>query len=111
MHQGKKIGFLYLDVSVNELSNINLKINDGWNSFIYVYEGQILSNLILKKGQLGVLDTKGSINGKSSLSDTKFIVVAGAPLNDPVARGGPFVMNTEKEVLDAFDYYQAGRIG
>ena len=32
-------GFLYLDVSVNELSNINLKINDDWNSFIYVYEG------------------------------------------------------------------------
>ena len=104
-------GFLYLDVSVNELSDINLKINDGWNSFIYVYEGQILSNLILKKGQLGVLDTKGSINGKSSLSDTKFIVVAGEPLNEPVARGGPFVMNTKKEILEAFDDYQSGRMG
>ena len=94
-----------------KIEYINLKINDGWNSFIYVYEGEIQSNLILKKGQLGVLDTKGSINGKSSLSDTKFIVVAGEPLNEPVARGGPFVMNTKKEILEAFDDYQSGRMG
>ena len=60
---------------------------------------------------MGVLDTKGSINGKSSLADTKFIVVAGEPLNEPIARGGPFVMNTKKEILEAFDDYQSGRMG
>tara|TARA_Y100001980_G_C14492526_1_gene269394 strand:- start:269 stop:1087 length:819 start_codon:yes stop_codon:yes gene_type:complete len=104
-------GLLYLDVGIVEPTDINLKINDGWNSFIYVYEGEIASNLILKKGQLGVLDIRGTINAKSSLSNTRFIVLAGEPLNEPVARGGPFVMNTKREILEAFDDYQSGRMG
>jgi len=37
---------------------------------------------------------------------TRFLVVAGKPLNEPVARGGPFVMNTREEVLQAFDDYR-----
>ncbi len=52
-------GFLYLDVSVNELSNINLKINDGWNSFIYVYEGEILSQFDIKERTIGSFGYKG----------------------------------------------------
>ena len=45
------------------------------------------------------------------MNSTKFILVAGKPLNEPVARGGPFVMNTKEEILQAFEDYQSGKMG
>ncbi len=39
------------------------------------------------------------------------LVLAGLPLREPIARYGPFVMNTRQQIVDAFDDYQAGRLG
>ena len=104
-------GVLYLDVHLNEASGISIPINENWNAFIYVYEGEIESNLSVPKGNLAVLDREGIFECRSISSDTKFILAAGEPLNEPVARGGPFVMNTKGEVLQAFDDYQSGKLG
>ena len=104
-------GVLYLDVHLNEASGISIPINENWNAFIYVYEGEIESNLSVPKGNLAVLDTDGIFECRSISSDTKFILAAGEPINEPVARGGPFVMNTKGEVLQAFDDYQSGKLG
>ena len=103
-------GVLYLDVHLNKSSSISIPINENWNAFIYVYEGEIESNLSVPKGNLAVLDTDGIFECRSISSDTKFILAAGEPLNEPVARGGPFVMNTKGEVLQAFDDYQSGKL-
>ena len=55
-----------------------------------------------------VLNQEGDLKLHSK-EEAKFILVAGEPLNEPVARGGPFVMNTKGEVLQAFSDYQEGR--
>ena len=104
-------GVLYLDVHLNKKRNISIPIEKSWNSFIYVYEGEIKADVIVSKGTLAVLETDGLFECESSMNDTKFILVAGDPICEPVARGGPFVMNTRGEVMQAFDDYQSGKLG
>jgi len=104
-------GMLYYDISLDNGSNITVPIEDGWNSFCYVYEGAISCGQPVSKGHLAVLGTEDIFRCTSIENKTRFILVAGMPLNEPVARGGPFVMNTKGEILQAFEDYQAGRLG
>ena len=104
-------GVLYIDVQLEEGSSIDIPVEDDWNAFIYVYEGEISADTSISKGKLAVLDTQGHFGCKATMNPTKFILVAGKPLNEPVARGGPFVMNTKEEILQAFEGYQSGKIG
>ena len=104
-------GMLYYDISLDNGSDITVPIEDGWNSFCYVYEGAISCGQPVSKGHLAVLGTEDIFRCTSIEDNTRFILVAGVPLNEPVARGGPFVMNTKGEILQAFEDYQAGRLG
>ena len=104
-------GMMYLDVHLYDKQDIVLPIEDDWNGFIYVYEGSIDANISVPKGNLAVLNTKNDFLCSSTLENTRFILVAGQPLNEPVARGGPFVMNTKGEILQAFEDYHSGRLG
>ena len=104
-------GMLYYDISLDTGSDITVPIEDGWNSFCYVYEGAISCGQPVSKGHLAVLGTEDIFRCTSIEDNTRFILVAGVPLNEPVARGGPFVMNTKGEILQAFEDYQAGRLG
>lgn len=103
-------GVLYLDVHLNKKSNISIPIKKNWNSFIYVYEGAVKVDGTIEKGTLAVLQTQGSFECESLIDHTKFILVAGDPIGEPVARGGPFVMNTKAEVMQAFDDYNSGKL-
>ena len=104
-------GMMYLDVHLYDNQDIVLPIEDDWNGFVYVYEGSIDANISVPKGNLAVLNTKNDFLCSSTKENTRFILVAGQPLNEPVARGGPFVMNTKGEILQAFEDYQSGRLG
>lgn len=104
-------GMMYLDIHLDSKQDITVPIANDWNGFVYVYEGSISANIGVPKGHLAVLDTKDDFLCSSSVENTRLILVAGEPLNEPVARGGPFVMNTKGEVLQAFEDYQSGRLG
>ena len=103
-------GMYYFDVELNQSENINIPLDDYWNSFIYVYSGEAsVGGQRVRQGQLAILSEKGALNFISNgTSVLKCIVVSGDPINEPVARGGPFVMNTKAEVLQAFNDYQNG---
>ena len=104
-------GMLYYDIRLEAEANISVPIDDEWNGFCYVYEGEMVCDQTISKNQLGVVSTKGVLHCTASKVGTQFILVAGIPLNEPVARGGPFVMNTKEEVMQAFSDYQAGQLG
>ena len=103
-------GMCYFDVILNPSKGIDISLDNFWNTFIYVYSGEaIIENETIQKGQLAVLSEKGLLNFTSNKKSVlKCIVISGEPLNEPVARGGPFVMNTKEEVLKAFNDYQQG---
>ena len=103
-------GMLYYDISLSPGNNIVISVDDDWNSFVYVYNGKAkIANKSLNSGQLGVLSDSGIVDlHADGSSDLKCIIVGGEKLNEPVARGGPFVMNTKAEILKAFSDYQEG---
>ena len=99
---------LILDIRLNTESAITIPVTDGWNVFSFIYEGDLVSGKNLSKGQLAVYEKTGDIHFKTGESKAGIYLAAGEPLNEPVARGGPFVMNTRGEILKAFEDYQNG---
>ena len=100
---------LILDIQLKEASEIIIPVDDGWNAFGFIYEGNVKSGKSLSKGQLAVYNTEGNIHFKTNSTQASIYLVAGEPLNEPVARGGPFVMNTRDEVLKAFEDFHKGK--
>ncbi len=92
---------LYLDVTLD--GTFTQKISASHSGFIYVIGGEIAGVPAKHIGILGAGDSV-ALHGKG-----RFLLIAGARLDEPVARGGPFVMNTRAELLQAFDDYKNGR--
>jgi len=104
---------LYLHVSLPAQTSFHQQVPTSDNSFVYVFKGQLYigeKQRPLKTGQLGVLE-KGAEVSLTSDQETEFLLISGQPLNEPVARGGPFVMNTREQVEQAFADYREGRFG
>lgn len=101
-------GVLYYDIDLDLSARFTMPIDNGWNAFIYIYEGSVRLDREINQGHLIVLNQEGELDLTAGKEGAKFIVVAGEPLNAPVARGGPFVMNSKGEVLKAFEDYQNG---
>jgi len=105
---------LYLDVSMQPDTTFNEDIAADHNAFLYVIDGEVVlegteaKQLSLGRDQLAVLGQGDAIALQSGGQATRFLLVSGKPLNEPVARGGPFVMNTEAEIRQAFSDYQRG---
>jgi len=102
----------YLDVSLKPGTPFKQTLKFDETAFIYLHEGevQIANNgtAPLKPGQLAVLGSGDTVNVTAN-KDSRFILVAGSPLNEPIVQKGPFVMNTEEEIHQAIDDYQNNR--
>ncbi len=105
---------LYLDVSLPAGQDFFEKLPATHNAFVYVIEGPVVVNAdneqVLHRDDLAVLSEGDGVSVKAGEQGGRFLLVAGKPLNEPVARGGPFVMNTREEIDQAFADYKAGRM-
>jgi len=106
---------LYLDVRIPPGRHFVEPLPAGHNAFVYVIHGPVSAGdeagqaVSLLRDDLGVLSQGEVVKLQAGENEARFLVVAGKPLNEPVARGGPFVMNTRTEVLQAFEDYKQGR--
>lgn len=95
---------LYMDVSLPAGKVFEQAVDDNDNAFIYVIEGELTVGKqedIIKKHQLAVM-SKGNLVHFHANENTRFMFASAQPLNEPVARGGPFVMNTKEQIAQAF---------
>ncbi len=103
----------FLDLTLKQRARIAQPTPPGHNAFVFVTDGAVRvgeSRREVKKGELAVLG-KGSM---ALLSGTeaggRVLFLAGRPLGEPVARRGPFVMNTNAEIEQAIEDYRTGRL-
>ena len=103
---------IYFDVSLPAGANFSQVIPEGHNVFIYMIDGEISvgdNNKTLAGKQLGIFGEGEKIAVAGEATSSRFLLIAGKRLNEPVARGGPFVMNTRAELNQAFDDFRLGR--
>jgi quercetin 2,3-dioxygenase len=97
------------DVALAALASAEVPVPEGHAGFVYVFEGEAhIGRETIKKGEIGVLSEGGDVH-ISTNAGARFLVVAGKPLREPVAKYGPFVMNTQDEIRRAISDYQSGK--
>ena len=106
--KGHNIEPIYFDVELEKDKIFNFNLFSTHNSFVYLIKGEIKigdnhhdkvnsSNLIIL--------TKGEKLKLKGITRSKFLLISGKPIGEPIARGGPFVMNTKEEILQAIQDY------
>jgi len=101
----------YLDVTLPAGETFHQAVNTSDNAFLFVIEGELdvgENATPLGSRNLGILGEGGNIHVKAD-QPARFLLVSAKPLNEPVARGGPFVMNTKEEIIQAFEDYKHNR--
>ena len=109
--KGHNIEPIYLDVELEKSKEFNFDLPPTHNSFVYLIEGEIkIGNKNHNKvnGSTLILLTKGKKMKVKGVTKSKFLLISGKPIGEPIARGGPFVMNTKEEILKAMEDYQSG---
>ena len=102
---------IYFHIVLNEGKEFSYEVPESHNSFIYLLKGKLKigeqdhsktenSNLVLLE--------RGNKLIVKAIKTSEFLFIAGKPIGEPIARGGPFVMNTKTEILEAIQDYNNG---
>ena len=101
------------DVCVNAGHAAEIAVPAGFNTAVFVLQGEVSINGSgqAQEAELVQLDKAGERLILKAAADTMMLVLSGEPINEPIARYGPFVMNNKAELVQAVNDYQAGKMG
>lgn len=109
---------IYLHYRIEPGGAATQRVPSAYNAFAYIVEGEGLFGSEGERagdGQMVLFAQDGDEvtieNPADAQTALEVLLIAGVPLNRPVARYGPFVMNTEREIRQAIEDYQEGRMG
>jgi len=94
-------------------TRLSLNVSEGYNASFLVLQGRAAVNGSNAAGEAELIVCKrhGSLVTIDASADSRLLVMAGEPIDEPIARYGPFVMNTKAELIQAVQDYQAGKMG
>ncbi len=99
-------------VSIKAGGAVSLPVADNRNILFYLIRGGLTVNAQeVKQRELAEFDQDGDTLEVTAQSDSLVLVGHAAPFNEPVVSRGPFVMNTEQEIMEAYQDYQLGKFG
>ena len=104
----------YHDWTLQPGASVSVALPESFHGFAFVFSGEAhigTEQRLIKDGQSAVFLEGGPLLLSAKEKSARLLLIAGEPLREPVARYGPFVMNTEAEIHEAFRDYQAGRLG
>jgi redox-sensitive bicupin YhaK (pirin superfamily) len=103
---------LYLDLNLPAGSSFTQSLPSHFTAFLYVYEGElVIGGDTVPRRSMAIFDKQDGTNQVTvkAVGFCRALLIAGQPLNEPIAQHGPFVMNTTADLHKAFEDYQAGR--
>ncbi|MGY6552998.1 MAG: pirin family protein [Wenzhouxiangella sp.] len=102
---------LLADLRLQPGAKVTVPILAGYNSLVYVYEGEIsVAGQSVPKRDAAVLSDGDAVGLVAGPEGGRLLLLAGRPLNEPVVQYGPFVMNTREEIEQAMADYRSGRL-
>ena len=101
------------DVQLKAGHRAELRVPEGHNTLLFVLSGQVEPDGGEPLGDAGlaIFDRQGDSIALAASRDSKLLLLSGEPINEPVVAHGPFVMNTEAEIRQAFEDFRTGRMG
>ncbi|MDH3532042.1 MAG: pirin family protein [Gammaproteobacteria bacterium] len=111
--KGRPTEPIYFDVRIPERARYAEAVPASHSGFIFVVEGAVVvdtegESTTVDSGQLAILGNGDTLQLSGAAHANRILLIAGRSLNEPIARGGPFVMNTRDEIRQAFNDYQSG---
>ncbi|MHC8395841.1 pirin family protein [Pseudomonas sp. LB3P93] len=115
-HTGPARTFTPIDVWDLRLSggkSLTLDLHEGRNTALVVLRGTVLVNgqELVREGQLALFERDGHQLSLEANNDAVVLLLSGEPIDEPIVGHGPFVMNSEQEIHQAFADFQSGRFG
>ncbi|KAA0945541.1 MULTISPECIES: pirin family protein [unclassified Pseudomonas] len=101
------------DVRLNAGKVVTLDLHAGRNTALVVLKGtvQVNGSELVREGQLALFERDGDQISLESNNDAMVLLLSGEPIDEPIVGHGPFVMNTEQEIHQAFADFQSGQFG